>query len=286
MSSNMEPNRLKKEIFLNLETKEQELLSSWESDIKNDYKRHFIRLFSTINRHIPHDFQVKRVSIAENQESNLIVEDWDLSRLIRVWLISLISKDIGKEAYVSFIEDLFQYGDMQELIALYSALPIFHYAESWKERCSEGIRNNIEGVQEAVALNNKYPFVHLNQNAWNQLILKSFFTQKDILKIYRWEDRMDDSLAHAVEDYIYERYAAKRAINPFLWVFVASRMNEKLLEVLKETFEEYTSELEKLCALFAIIDLPEDKVDDLFIREKEAIAQPITMESILKYKNK
>lgn len=282
----MESNRLKKEIWLNLEAKEQELLSSWQSAIESDYKRHFIRLFSTINRHIPHGTQIKRINIAENQESNLIVEDWDLTRAIRVWLISIISKDIGQEAYVSFIEDLFQYGDMQELIALYSALPILHYAESWKERCSEGIRNNIEGVQDAVALNNKYPFVHLNQNAWNQLILKSFFTQKDILKIYRWEDRMDESLAHAVEDYIYERFAAKRAINPFLWVFVASRMNEKLQEVLKETFGAYTSDLEKICALFAVNDLPEGKLDELFIREKEAIAQPINMESILKYKNK
>ena len=282
----MESNRLKKEIWLNLDAKEQELLSSWQSAIESDYKRHFIRLFSTINRHIPHATQIKRINIAENQESSLIVEDWDLTRAIRVWLISIISKDIGQEAYVSFIEDLFQYGDMQELVALYSALPILHYAESWKERCAEGIRNNIEGVQDAVALNNKYPFVHLDQNAWNQLILKSFFTQKDILKIYRWEDRMDDSLAHAVEDYIYERYAAKRAINPFLWVFVASRMNEKLQEVLKETFDAYTSDLEKICALFAVNDLPEGELDELFIREKKAIAQPITMESILKYKNK
>lgn len=281
----MESNRLKKEIWLNLDAKEQELLSSWQSAIESDYKRHFIRLFSTINRHIPHATQIKRINIAENQESSLIVEDWDLTRAIRVWLISIISKDIGQKAYVSFIEDLFQYGDMQELIALYSALPILHYAESWKERCAEGIRNNIEGVQDAVALNNKYPFVHLDQNAWNQLILKSFFTQKDILKIYRWEDRMDDSLAHAVEDYIYERYAAKRAINPFLWVFVASRMNEKLQEVLKETFDAYTSDLEKICALFAVNDLPEGELDELFIREKKAIAQPITMESILKYKN-
>lgn len=285
MTSDMESNRLKKEIWLNLDAKEQELLSSWQSAIESDYKRHFIRLFSTINRHIPHATQIKRINIAENQESSLIVEDWDLTRAIRVWLISIISKDIGQEAYVSFIEDLFQYGDMQELIALYSALPILHYAESWKERCAEGIRNNIEGVQDAVALNNKYPFVHLDQNAWNQLILKSFFTQKDILKIYRWEDRMDDSLAHAVEDYIYERYAAKRAINPFLWVFVASRMNEKLQEVLKETFDAYTSDLEKICALFAVNDLPEGELDELFIREKKAIAQPITMESILKYKN-
>lgn len=285
MTSDMESNRLKKEIWLNLDAKEQELLSSWQSAIESDYKRHFIRLFSTINRHIPHATQIKRINIAENQESSLIVEDWDLTRAIRVWLISIISKDIGQKAYVSFIEDLFQYGDMQELIALYSALPILHYAESWKERCAEGIRNNIEGVQDAVALNNKYPFVHLDQNAWNQLILKSFFTQKDILKIYRWEDRMDDSLAHAVEDYIYERYAAKRAINPFLWVFVASRMNEKLQEVLKETFDAYTSDLEKICALFAVNDLPEGELDELFIREKKAIAQPITMESILKYKN-
>lgn len=285
MTSDMESNRLKKEIWLNLDAKEQELLSSWQSAIESDYKRHFIRLFSTINRHIPHATQIKRINIAENQESSLIVEDWDLTRAIRVWLISIISKDIGQEAYVSFIEDLFQYGDMQELVALYSALPILHYAESWKERCAEGIRNNIECVQDAVALNNKYPFVHLDQNAWNQLILKSFFTQKDILKIYRWEDRMDDSLAHAVEDYIYERYAAKRAINPFLWVFVASRMNEKLQEVLKETFDAYTSDLEKICALFAVNDLPEGELDELFIREKKAIAQPITMESILKYKN-
>ncbi|VTP90775.1 EboA domain-containing protein [Sphingobacterium daejeonense] len=54
------------------------------------------------------------------------------------------------------------------------------------------------------------------KEAWNQLVLKSFFTGKEIKEIYGLYDRNNENLSNSIVDYIYERDSAKREINPML----------------------------------------------------------------------
>jgi len=158
----------------------------------------------------------------------LDIREWQADRLSRAWLLMHI--DAGnKEDYIGTIENLFQAAEMNELIALYSSLPLLAYPESWRGRCAEGIRNNIGDVLTAIMCNNPYPAEQLNQDAWNQLVLKAFFTDKPIDKIYGLDERRNQKLAATLIDYAHERWAAHRTVNPQLWRCVAPFINNEIL---------------------------------------------------------
>ena len=71
-------------------------------------------------------------------------------------------------------------------------------------------------VFEAVALGNPYPAAHLADPAWNQLVLKGFFTGADIGRIVGLEGRRNPELGRMLADYARERRAAHRPIDPRL----------------------------------------------------------------------
>ncbi len=81
---------------------------------------------------------------------------------------------------------------------------------------------------------NKFPATYLNEEAWNQMILKSFFTGKDIKKIYGLYDRNNIHLANSIVDYIYERDSANREIHPMLWVLAKDHLPPRAKEILKQ----------------------------------------------------
>ena len=156
----------------------------------------------------------------------LSFEGWTVDRLSRVWL--LMSRDSAAEdQYVAAIENLFLAADMNELVALYSALPLLDYPSRWKARCAEGIRSNIGDVLTAVICDNPYPAAHLDERAWNQLVMKAFFTDKPVDRIYGLDRRANADLAKILTDYAHERWAAGRRMNPQLWRCVAKFINEK-----------------------------------------------------------
>lgn len=151
--------------------------------------------------------------------SGFSITDWDLKKLCRVWLIMQIGAG-DRNTYISKIEDLFKDADMNELATLYASLPLLAYPEHWQKQCSEGIRSNIGLVLDAVIMDNPYPASYLQEEAWNQLILKAFFTDKEIHRIVGWEKRVNESLVKSLTDYADERKAANREINPRLWEIV------------------------------------------------------------------
>lgn len=166
-----------------------------------------------------------------------IKSDSTIVRWARVWVLARLPKREEAE-YVQLIERLFKYGDMDELTALYSALPVYHYPEAWLFRCKEGIRSNIGPVRHAVMVNNPYPARFLDDEAWNQLVLKAFFTDEDIPRITGLKRRNNLRLAQALTDYAYERYAAHREINPMLWILVGPFMDERAFELMKRVMAE------------------------------------------------
>lgn len=157
---------------------------------------------------------------------------WTIDRLARVWLLSTHSFQ-NPEKYHPIIENLFLSAEMNEAVALYSALPFLANPESWVKRCAEGIRSNIGSVLEAIMENNPYPAAYLNEAAWNQLVLKAFFTEKNIEKIQGIDNRANQELALTLSDYARERYAAGRTVNPQLWRFTSSFINDKIFEAIK-----------------------------------------------------
>ncbi|HEY0669874.1 MAG TPA: EboA domain-containing protein [Sphingobacteriaceae bacterium] len=161
------------------------------------------------------------------------IEGWSIDRLSRVWLLMHLDPS-DKDNYQRIIENLFLAAEMNELVALYSALPLLAYPAIWVKRCAEGIRNTMDSVLEAVMYNNPYPSDYLEQPAWNQMILKAFFTGKKIEKIEGLDERANSELAHTLSDYAQERWAAKREMNPMLWRLVGRFIDDEILSAIKK----------------------------------------------------
>jgi hypothetical protein len=157
----------------------------------------------------------------------LYIHHWTIDRLCRVWLLST-SDPNPKEQYLQCIEIIFPTAEMNELAALYAALPVLAWPQSWVARCIEGIRNNIGLVLEAIMCNNPYPAEYLDEPAWNQLVLKAFFTEKPIEQIIGLDQRANAQLAHILSDYAHERWSAGRSVHPMLWRCVCPFIDEAI----------------------------------------------------------
>jgi hypothetical protein len=154
------------------------------------------------------------------EQAHLFIQGYPLDRVARLWwLIQLPADD--KAAYVQQIETLFNVADMNELVALYSALPLLPWQPEWKLRTAEGVRSNIGPVLEAIMYENVYPSQQLDEAAWNQLVMKAFFTEKDVNRITGLYERANPALANILKDWAAERQAAGREINPLVWKLIA-----------------------------------------------------------------
>ena len=155
------------------------------------------------------------------------IHNWSIQRLSRVWLLMQLNFS-EKENYIKNIESVFRNAEMNELVALYSSLPVLAYPEEWKMRCADGIRSNIAPVLESIMLDNPYPATYLGEDAWNQMVLKAFFTEKDIDRIVGLSERNNKQLAATLFDYAQERIAAGREVNKKLWHLVEKFSEEKI----------------------------------------------------------
>lgn len=155
------------------------------------------------------------------------IKNWSVDRLCRVWLLMHVPAS-EKNVYVAAIDRLFLSAEMSELVALYSSLPLLAYPETWRKRCAEGIRSNIGDVLLAIICNNPYPSEQLDEKAWNQMILKGFFTEKPIDQVVHLDSRANEELAFTLSDYAHERWAAGRSVNPLLWRCVGKFIDARI----------------------------------------------------------
>jgi hypothetical protein len=151
--------------------------------------------------------------------------NYPLHRLCRALILLHVNAD-EQNIYFNKIESLFKNAEMHESADLYASLPIFAYPGMWVKRCAEGVRSNIGLVLDAIMYDNPYPAVHLDEAAWNQLVLKAFFNDKDVNRIVGLDERANSNLASTLIDYAHERWAAKRTVNVQLWRLMGSFIDE------------------------------------------------------------
>jgi len=194
-------------------------------------------------------FTAKEAQALSLARPHFTIENWTIDRLCRVWL--LLHIDSAKKGdYFLAVENLFMAAEMNELVALYSSLPVLQYPELWHGRCSEGIRSNIGTVLEAIICNNPYPSEQLSDAAWNQLVMKAFFTDKPIHQIIGLDQRANKELAKMLSDYANERRAASRTVNPQLWRCVGKFIDETNFTNIQRIYHS-TDTIEKEAAALA-----------------------------------
>ncbi|MGX5856767.1 EboA domain-containing protein [Dyadobacter jiangsuensis] len=176
------------------------------------------------------------------------VEGWSLVRLSRVWLLTQLDPS-DKEGYTKSIETLFDTAEMNELVALYSALPLLSYPDQWLFRATDAVRSNMGFVFDAIALHNPFPAKYFSELAWNQLVLKTIFNDKPIHFIEGLENRSNEKLAVTLSDFAHERWAAGRSVPAQVWRLIGKYLNTTLLADMQHLFDSEKEEDRQAAAL-------------------------------------
>jgi len=181
---------------------------------------------------------------------------WAQDELARVLLMTSLPVDQNRD----ILEKLFETADYREQVALYKGLFFLENASEFAERAREGLRTNMVGVFDAIALENPFPAEYLSQDAWNQMALKAMFMSRPLYRIARIEDRKNEDLARMCIDYAHERWSAHRSVSPELWRFVGGYVDAAIFEDIQKTVTG-GSELEQQAAAKALAesDLPAGK---------------------------
>lgn len=145
---------------------------------------------------------------------------WSLRDAARVRLALALAAQAG-DAWPAALDALCRDADLGELIALHRGLALYPQPERLRARAAAALRSSIGDLFAAVALDNPYAAAWLAEPAWNQLVLKAFFTGSDTTRILAWRPRANPALAAMLRDYARERRAAGRAIDAHLWTMAA-----------------------------------------------------------------
>jgi hypothetical protein len=154
-------------------------------------------------------------------------QTWSVDQAARSLLLLALPQDNPTQVAHRF-EQLFTTSGLQELIALHQTLPLLPHPDRYRFWADEGVRSHMKGVFEAIALRNPYPAQHFDEAAWNQMILKALFIESELAPIVGLDDRRNPTLARMAIDYVHERWAAGRKVNPELWRLVAPFVTEAI----------------------------------------------------------
>ena len=137
---------------------------------------------------------------------------WTSDQVARALLVlALPSKPAA--AWLATLDRIFHAGTVDELVALYQALSLYPHPPLLVARAAEGVRSNMRPVFEAVALNNPFPTAHLEDAAWNQMVLKCFFLGADVDRVIGIDQRCNPELGRMLADYARERRVAGRSVD-------------------------------------------------------------------------
>jgi len=232
-----------------------EWLQGQATKIAGDEKRTKLFLaFSQASRFFPKEkLSLSQSEITEGRglRKNWRPETWNLLTSVRAYLALHVSA-ANAESWRAQLSRLFETGDIYEQEALYAALCILPHQELLASRASEGLRSNMSTIFDAVALNNPFPSEHLNEMAWNQLVLKAIFLQRPMYQLIGIDARNNRGLADTLLDAVRERWSAHRSVMPELWRFVSPFIDESNIHLIKKLFQN-GNELEMQAGMLACL---------------------------------
>ena len=149
---------------------------------------------------------------------------WNKQDIARVSLMIDLPVSVNKAVLTSF----FEIAEMKEQVSLYKALYLLQNASEFKPQVAEGIRTNMVNVFDAIASGNPFASSYLDDNEWNQLILKSFFMDRKIYNIQNIDTRKNENLANMLQDYVKERWAAGRQVSLEIWRMIDGYLRDDI----------------------------------------------------------
>ncbi len=192
------------------------------------------------------------LTAAELAEAERVRAGWNPSLLTvdqatRLYL--LLACHATGEVFERRLDQLCATADMAELVVLYSGLPLYPEQERYRLRAAEGARTNMKIVFEAVAHRNPYPSEQLEDDAWNQMVLKALFVGSALHPIVGLDRRANPVLARMLCDYAHERWSAGRPVSLELWRCVGPYASGGAVEDLNRVLTKGTEPEKKAAAL-------------------------------------
>jgi hypothetical protein len=114
------------------------------------------------------------------------------------------------------VRDLFYKGDSDERVVVLRCLSLLPDASQYELVATDAVRSHVQGVFEAIACENPYPSRFFGDLAFNQLVMKAYFTLVPVNRIVGLEQRRNPELTRMALDFAAERRAASRSLPPDL----------------------------------------------------------------------
>lgn len=194
--------------------------------------------FSSIPRYFSNNLITltpDEIEEAHSLRKNWRLSHWSVAQTARTLLLLFLTHT-DEKSFKPIFSKIYSAADIQELVALYQSLPLLPNPQDFLLQATNGIRSNISSIFNAVALNNPYPADYFDQDAWNQLVLKTFFIESDLHHIIGLETRANPELAEMLMNYARERLAAKRTVKDDLW-YLLGLSTKQNLSVLKNALQ-------------------------------------------------
>ena len=194
--------------------------------------------FSLVVRFISNDipkWYLNETNIIESIYPGFSKSVWSKQDFARARLMIALDKSINESVLSSF----FEIAEMKEQVSLYKGLFLLENAPAFTSQVAEGIRTNMANVFDAIASGNPFTYTYLNEDAWNQMVLKSFFMERKLYPIQYIDEGKNENLANMLQDYVKERWAAKRQISPEVWRMINGYLRADVKHILLErNFED------------------------------------------------
>lgn len=177
----------------------------------------FYLTLATTPRHVGK--QVLELTDAECAAADQLVRGWQpnherIDQLVRVYFLLLLPS-LHSGTYQQTVEMLVTTAEMGELVAFCRALPLLPHPEQvLTPLVTHLLRHNIIDVFKAICCNNPFPAHWFNEHAFNQMVLKAAFNNIPFDLIYGLEQRQNEALSRMLADYVAERRAAGRSVDP------------------------------------------------------------------------
>lgn len=183
-------------------------------------ERELALAFALIARRCP--AQALSCAAAQRQQAAELIPGWQAEG----WMVADAARArlllaIPAAGAVARIQRLYPASSLAELVSLYRALPLYPAPEAWRTRAAEGIRTSATPVFEAVALDNPYPAAWLDEDAWNQMVIKAVFTGSALVRVVGLRQRSNPTLQQMLSDLVRERRAASRPVAEDVLKFLA-----------------------------------------------------------------
>lgn len=141
---------------------------------------------------------------------------WSSVQLARALLLATVLEHQPGDARRPLLEQLFQWGDDQEKIALLKALDDLDSHGACLELALLAGRTSNPQVFAALVLDNPYPSRHYAERAFHQLVLKALGMGLDAGRVHGLAQRQGVTLNQLALDLMDEQLAAERPVSPSL----------------------------------------------------------------------